>query len=77
MRKTQGFQEKTQGIWQKTQGIWPKTWESANSELVNVPEFCPKKKPEGHQMLAQCLICTESLEFRRTFTSTECFLGWI
>ena len=52
MRKTQGFQEKTQviwqktqGIWQKTQGIWPKTWESANSELVNVPEFCPKKKP--------------------------------
>ena len=50
MRKSQGFQEKTQGIWQKTQGIWqktqgiwPKTWESANSELVNVPEFCPKK----------------------------------
>ena len=45
MRKTQGFQEKTQGIWQKTQGIWPKTWESANSELVNVPE-CVQKKPD-------------------------------
>ena len=59
MRKTQGFQEKTQVIWQKTQaiwrktqeiwqitqGIWPKTWESANSELVNVPKFSPKKKP--------------------------------
>ena len=52
MRKTQGFQEKTQviwqktqGIWRKTQGIWPKTRDSANSELVNVPEFCPKVKP--------------------------------
>ena len=50
MRKTQGFQEKTQGIWQKTQGIWPKTWESANSELVNVPEFCPKKKACLHSL---------------------------
>ena len=53
MRKTQGFREKTQGFrektqefWQKTQGILPKTQKSANFELVNSAENCPKIKPD-------------------------------
>ena len=45
-RKTQGFSEKTQQFCQKTQGILPKTQESANFELVNSAENCPKIKPE-------------------------------
>ena len=43
-KKLKGF-EKTQEFRQKTQGILPETQESANSELVNNAEFCPKKKP--------------------------------
>ena len=38
--------EKLKVFKKKTQGICPKTQESANSELVNAPDFCPKRKPD-------------------------------
>ena len=44
--KLKVFKKKLKEFDKKTQGICPKTQESANSELVNAPDFCPKRKPE-------------------------------
>ena len=50
VKKLKVFEKKTQGFQQKTQGILPKTQDSANSQLVNTAENCPKKSlksPKG------------------------------
>ena len=69
LRKTQGFWEKTQGFWEKTQEFWEKTQgislktqESANSELANIAENCPKKKawlypPRVEADFKRCILC--------------------